>query len=125
CAGCALYAAVALVMLQDILLRVWPQQRLLLACATFLLVGWRTGKLNLHEQRKDPRPWLFDPPKDIHAMATQMRSLQPTLPRGARLLFLEDSFPTSEWTPYFVMKLAWHDDTMTVDRVKMLAPKTP
>jgi hypothetical protein len=124
-AGWVLYAAVVLVMLQDLLLRYWPQWRVPVACIVFALVGWRTGKLSLHEQRKDPRPWLFDPPKNIAAMTTQMRALQPTLPRAARLLFLEDSFSTDEWTPYFVMKLAWHDETMTIDRVKMLAPKIP
>ena len=55
-------------------------------------------------------------------MVTQMRALQPALPRGARVLFVEDPFPATEWTPYFVMKLVWHDDSLVVDRMKMMKP---
>jgi hypothetical protein len=124
-AGWALYAAVVLVRLQDLLLRKWPAQRLALACFVFFLVGWRLGKLNLHEQRTDPRHWLFDSPAMVHRMASQMQTLQPRLPRGARLLFLEDAFSTEEWTPWFLMKLSRHDDSLVIDRIKMMNGKTP
>ena len=119
-AGWVLYAALVLVAAQDLVLRRWPQVRTALACFVFFLVGWRMGKLNLHEQRTDPRTWLYDPPAKVRAMADQMRALQPVFPPGARLLFVEDAFTSEEWTPYFIMKLAWHDDTMLVDRIKMM-----
>jgi hypothetical protein len=124
-AGWVLYAAVLLVAAQDFLLRKWPQYRTALACIVFVLVGWRFGKVNLHAQRVDPRNWLYDPAATVHAMATQMRALQPSLPRGARMLFIEDAFTNQEWTPYFIMKLAWHDDSLVVDRTKMMDGKTP
>ncbi|MDQ1468984.1 MAG: hypothetical protein QOJ99_464 [Bryobacterales bacterium] len=124
-AGWVLYAAVVLVAAQDLLLRKWPRYRTALACAVFILVGWRFGKLNLHDQRVDPRHWLYDPPFQVQSMTAQMRALQPVLPRGARMLFLEDAFTNKEWTPYFIMKLAWHDDTLVVDRTKMMDGKVP
>jgi hypothetical protein len=56
-------------------------------------------------------------------MADQMRSLAPRLPKGARLLFLQDPFGTDEWTPYFIVKLLYRDDTLVPDRMKMLDKK--
>lgn len=123
--GWVIYAAVVLVACQDFLLRWWPQYRVPLACAAFVLTGWRCGKLNLHDQRTDPRHWLYDPPMKVQSMTRQMRALQGDFPRGARMLFLEDAFSSDEWTPYFIMKLAYHDDSMTVDRIKMMDRKTP
>ncbi|MES1262455.1 MAG: hypothetical protein ABUS49_12030, partial [Acidobacteriota bacterium] len=119
-AGWVLYAAVALVALQDLVVKGRPRLRLPLACVVFVLAGWRFGKVNLHDQRVDPRRWLYDPAELVRGMVTQMRGLQPVLPRGARMLFVEDSFTNEEWTPYFVMKLAWHDDSLVVDRIKMM-----
>jgi hypothetical protein len=121
--GWVLYAAVTLSALQDLVLRGHSQYRTALACLVFLFVGWRSGKISLHEQRTDPRHWLYDPPAMIRSMTAQMKALQPTFPPRARMLFVEDSFPTSEWTPFFIMKLAWQDDTLTVDRVKMMEQK--
>ncbi len=118
--GWVLYAAAALVRLQDIALRRHPQYRLGLACLVFGLTGWRMGKASLHEKRTDPLHWLYDPPAQIQQMATEMRALQPGFPRGAKMLFVDDPFGADEWTPYFVMKLAWHDREMVVDRVKMM-----
>jgi len=121
--GWVLYGAVVLVAAQDALLRRWPGYRVELACVVFALVAWRDGKINLHEQRNDPRRWLYEPPALVKSMVVQMRGLEPVLPRGARLLFVEDAFTTEEWTPYFIMKLAWHDDTLVIDRNKMM--RTP
>lgn len=124
-AGWVLYAGVALQILQDFAVRKWPRYRTELALVAFLVVAWRFGKLNLHEQRTDPRHWLYDPPAKVHEMASQMRNLAPFFPPAARLLFLEDGFTNEEWTPYFIMKLAWQDDTMTIDRIKMMDRKKP
>ena len=122
-AGWVLYGATILVGLQDRLTRNQPRYRLRLACLVFILVGWRFGKISLHDQRTDPRRWLYDPADQVRAMTTQMRDLQPVLPKGARLLFLDDSYPAGEWTPWFLMKLAWHDDTLVIDRLKMMDQK--
>jgi hypothetical protein len=117
--GWTLYAALALVAAQDIIAR----YRLALACAVFLIVGWRFGKLNLHDQRADPRTWLYESPAQVRQMAREISALEPDLPTGARCLFLDDAFSTDEWTPYFIMKLLYEDDTLVPDRVKMMAIK--
>jgi NADH:ubiquinone oxidoreductase subunit K len=121
--GAVLYAAVVLVAAQDFIARKHPQYRTALACAAFVLIAWRWGKLNLHDQRIDPRPWLYESAAEVHSMAGQMRGLVPQLPKGARVLFLQDGFSTGEWTPYFIVKLLYRDDTLTPDRIKMMDKK--
>ena len=124
-AGWTLYAALVLVALQDAITRSHRQYRTALASLVFLIVGWRWAKVNLHDQRVDPKHWLYDPAMKVHEMADRMRALHPSLPKGAKTLFLEDPFETDEWTPYFIMKLLYHDGSMTVDRIKMLDSTPP
>lgn len=121
--GVVLYAATILVAVQDFITRGAPQYRTALACAVFVLVGWRWGKLNLHDQRSDPRHWLYDSQAQVHALADRMRVLEPSLPKGTRILFLDDAFGTDEWTPYFVIKLLYRDDSLVPDRIKMMDRK--
>lgn len=120
--GWTLYAALTLVALQDLI----PiQRKTALACLVFALVGWRFGKLNLHDQRADARTWLYQSPAQVKQMVDDVKALEPHLPKGARCLFLKDAFGTDEWTPWFIMKLLYRDDTLTADRVKMMDNKTP
>jgi len=58
-------------------------------------------------------------------MALEIPALEPTLPKGARCLFLKDPFSSEEWTPYFIMKLFYRDDTLVPDRIKMMDNKQP
>jgi hypothetical protein len=121
--GWALYAATVLVAIQDMLTRRAPQYRTALACIVFVLTGWRLGKINLHDQRLDPRHWLYDGPVLVHEMADQMRALHRDLPANASMLFLEDSFNTDEWTPVFIVQLLYRAPGLTIDRIKMMTPK--
>jgi hypothetical protein len=121
--GAVLYVATVLVAAQDLAIRKYPQYQTALACLVFVVVGWRWGKVNLHDQRADSRPWLYTSANNVHAMVDQMRVLEPRLPAGARLLFLEDAFGTDEWTPYFIVKLLYHDDSLVPDRIKMMDQK--
>jgi hypothetical protein len=123
--GWALYAATVLVAVQDMLTRTTPQYRTALACIVFMLTGWRLGKMNLHDQRIDPRHWLYDGPVLVYEMADQMRALHRTFPANASMLFLEDSFDTDEWTPVFIVQLLYRDPGLTVDRIKMMTAKPP
>jgi len=122
-AGWVLYAAVAMVAVQDAITSRTPHFRTALACCVFVLVGWRLGKLSLHDLRNDRKPWLYVKQDLVRGMASQMRVLHPAFPRGARVLFVEDAFGTDEWTPYFVVKLLYDDDTLVVDRIKMMDRK--
>lgn len=117
--GWALYGAVVLVSLQDLATRTRPEYRTALACAVFALVGWRYGKFNLHDQRADPRPWLYDGPKAVRAMASQMLRMHRDFPPHAQILLEDDGFTTEEWTPMFILRLLYNDRDLVVDRGKM------
>jgi hypothetical protein len=116
--GCVMYVAALLVALQHMVTRRIPQYRTVLAALVFILVGWRVGRVNLHDLRKGDRDWLYDPPRAVRSMASQLATKHPTLPRGSRILFLEDGFTTEEWTPLFILRLMYEDPAMVVDRLK-------
>jgi hypothetical protein len=81
------------------------------------------GKINLHDQRADPRTWLYDSPALIRTMTGQMLEKHPNLPRGTSILLTSDSFLTNEYTPLFVLRLLYRDPDLTLDRIsKMPAP---
>jgi len=117
--GWVLYAGALLVAFEDLITRRAPQYRTALACVVFVLVGWRFGKVNLHELRVEQRPWLYDQPAAVRAMADQLRAMHPALPPHTRVLLLEDGFTTGEWTPMFIIRLIYKDPNMIVDRVKL------
>jgi hypothetical protein len=100
-----------------------PRLRMAFACVVFALLGWWWGKRNLHDQRIDGRPWLYQSSNRVRALVDRMRALEPRLPRATHLLFLDDAFGTDEWTPYFVVKLLYRDDMLLVDRIKMMDQK--
>ena len=88
-------------------------------------MGWRWGKINLHNLRYEPRPWLYEQPAAVRAMADQMRAMHPAFPPRTRVMFLEDGFTTGEWTPMFILRLLYQDREMTVDRVKQKTEHPP
>jgi hypothetical protein len=116
--GWVLYAGVVLIWLEDLVTRSHPQYRTALACAIFVLVGWRVGKVHLHSVRTEPREWLYFSPAMIRGMAEQLPAMHPGFPPGTRILFQEDGFTTGEWTPLFVMRLRYDDRALIVDRIK-------
>jgi len=122
-AGWVLYAGCLLATICEWVGRREPRLRTATACMAFVLLGWWWGKRNLHDQRIDSRPWLYQSANQVRALMDQIRALEPRLPRGAHVLFLEDGFGTDEWTPYFAVKLLYRDDTLLVDRIKMMDQK--
>jgi hypothetical protein len=118
--GWVLFAGIALAKLTTF---APPRWQLAVTAALFILIGWRFGKLNLHDQRLGAREWLYDPPRMVRAFADQIHAMHPTLPPNARLLFLEDAFATDEWTPLFILRLQYKNATLVADRVKMMNPK--
>lgn len=114
--GWVLYAAALLVSMQDLIVRGHPQYRTALACVVFVLAGWRMGKINLHDQRADPRHWLNDTPAMARNLSQQMLERHRHLPQGARILLTGDPFVNLAGTPYFLVSLLYRDPTLTVDR---------
>ena len=124
--GLAIYAATFIEMLQDRILVFRPAWRQQLACVVFVLLGWRYGKAMLHDQRIDKvKNWLNESPGQVRTLAASLRSLQPKMKSGARVLILEDPFPTTEWTPTFVAGLLYNDSTIWVDRPKKMPAAPP
>jgi hypothetical protein len=119
--GWVLYGAVVVVALEDLLVRRYPEYRTALACVVFAVVGWRAGKINLHDQRADARHWLYDTPALARNLSGQMLKRHATLPRGTRILLTEDPFSTGEYTPSFLLALLYRDPGLQVDRTTMMA----
>ncbi len=115
-AGWVLYAAV----LTDLVLKTTvrkPHPQTLAAAFVFVLLAWRFGKLNLHDQRLGNREWLYGDARDVELFASQ------NFPQDGPLLFLDDGFGTDEWTPLFILRLQSKIATLVVDRVKMMRPQ--
>ncbi len=115
-AGWVLYTAA----LADLALTTFtrnPRHQRLAAVAVFILLGWRFGKINLHDQRLGNREWLYGDARDVETFSKQ------NFPHSGSLLFLEDGFGTDEWTPLFILRLQSKNATLVVDRVKMMNPK--
>lgn len=121
--GWVLYGATVAVAIQDLLTRSAPQYRTALACAVFVVVGWRVGKINLSAQRHESRPWLYHSPAMVHELADRMVAIDPVLPDHAHLLFLDDGFDTDESTPLYIVDLLYGSRNITVDRVKTMQEK--
>jgi hypothetical protein len=117
-AGWVLYAGWTCSKLVDAATRRQPRWKPALAALTFVVLGWRMGKLNLHDQRADNREWLYGPPRMIRLLAEEIKT-----PDHARLLFEQDAFGTDEWTPVFIVRLIHRDANLVVDRVKMMNGK--
>lgn len=115
-AGWVLYAAVLADRFLSAAVRN-PHHQTLATAAVFILLGWRFGKLNLHDQRLGNRDWLYGDARDVERFAAQ------NFPHEGRLLFLDDGFGTDEWTPLFILRLQSKTATLVVDRAKMMRPK--
>jgi hypothetical protein len=116
--GWTLYAGYCCARLVEFAGRHQPQWKLATAGVLFVLLGWRMGKANLHDQRADSREWLYGPPRMIRTFADEVRA-----PDHARILLEDDAFGTDEWTPVFILRLLHRDATLVVDRVKMMGGK--
>jgi len=120
--GWYLYAAGALVLFRDWLMRSFPrwaeqlavqpaQLALFLAVAAILLpLHWREKPLGAM--------WVPDTHAQVRQLLERLQRRHDPLPRGARVLFLADPYPVDEWLMTFVFRLYYHDQTLQVDRVK-------
>lgn len=99
--GWCLYGAALLVSVQDWITKWSPRYRTAVASVFFLLAGWRMGKFNLHDQRADPRHWLYDPPDLVKTTAQQFAEMHPHFPERARILFVKEPFPDAYTTLFY------------------------
>ncbi|HVW07237.1 MAG TPA: hypothetical protein VHC90_01570, partial [Bryobacteraceae bacterium] len=118
--GWCLYGAMVLVAIQDAIVSRLQSYKIAVASLFFAVIVWRFGKINLHAQRVDPRHELFDEPALVRSTAAQFLSMDASFPPGSRLLLLHDPYPSDGWTPYFIIKLLYHEKRLRIDRPKMM-----
>jgi hypothetical protein len=56
----------------------------------------------------------------VRSVAEQLATRYPTMPRGARILFLSDPFDPDDWTLTFLLRLRYGDRDIRVDRAKLM-----
>ncbi len=56
----------------------------------------------------------------LQSMHDAMNHATPNLPSGSRILLADDTFGPVNWTFLFLVRLAWHDATLWVDRPSQL-----
>ena len=109
--GWSLYAATALVMLRESAAKRVPPAVLFLAVAVAL------APLHARESRKSMQVFTSaDLPTT--EMTNELQRVQPALPRGARLYFQSDPFPSRTFSLVFLVRLFYHDLTVEVARAK-------
>ena len=126
--GWYLFAAKSLVLLRDFLLRnaprvtsalrVRPREAALFAivAAVLLPLHWR--------QRPLGNAWAADAYGPLRSLNEQLTQQYPSLPHGARILFLSEPYPAEDWMLTFLFRLHYRDGEIQVDRAKRM-PAAP
>ncbi len=100
-------------------LTVWvqPKQLLLFSLAVFVLVRWNW------EERTNLEGGNVELQQVVRSMTLQLSELHPTLPKGARVLFLSDPFEGRDYDTLFLLRLYYKDRTLEVDSVRRMQRK--
>jgi hypothetical protein len=93
--------------------RVRPEQ-----AALFLLVAAFLIPAHLRE-RPVGKVWVPETYAAVRNVIAPLMARYPTMPRGAKVLFLEDPYPKEEWMLTFIFRLVYRDDQIRVDRAKV------
>ncbi len=60
---------------------------------------------------------------NIRGLRQQLIATYPAMPRGSRLLFVDDPFGPVNSDPVFIGRLLYRDETLVADRLKVMNPK--
>jgi hypothetical protein len=78
--------------------------------------------LPLHLRQKPiGRQWVAQAHNSVRCVAGRLEEIAGRLPRGARVLFLDDPYPKDEWMLTFIFRLHYRDDEIRVDRARTMA----
>lgn len=87
--------------------------------ATAALLGLFVSSFNVHgKHRPGERITVTAGLDELKTFVTQIRRELPSLPKGARILLVDDPFGADDWTPVSALRLAYADQTLTIDRSK-------
>ena len=110
--GIALYLAVAIVKLRDALVGSRLQFATFALCAAAVIA--------FH----DARPWQPYVNPFIHSTVSQLSEIQPRVPNGSKILFVDDPFDKDDpWVLLFICRLYYGLPQLQVDRAKLMATK--
>jgi len=116
--GFVLYAATLLILIRTTACTFIWSNSVLLSTVTFALAAICLG--NVHKAHTGP----IAVESVIQHTVEQIHEIFPLLAPNSSLLLVGDPFRTDEWTPVFAVRLSYHDDTIRVDRTKMM-PRLP
>jgi len=120
--GWYLYISTTLVLLRDVAMRNrtrtseltgvrWEQVALFVAVTVVLIpLHWK--------QRPIARSWVIEDYQKIRRISSQLRERYPRLPRGTKVLFLDDPYAPDDYILYSIFALNYRDSDIRVDRVK-------
>jgi len=75
----------------------------------------------IHQRkRNDLRFAIRIEQSEMHDLLDQMRRLFPAIPRGSRILFVDDPFRSEDWGLSFLLRLQYNDPGLSVARTKVL-----
>jgi len=110
--GMALYLAVAIVKLRDALVGPRLQFASFAVCAAVVIA--------FHAAR----PWQPYANPFIHSTVSQLSEIQPRVPNGSKVLFVDDPFDKDDpWVLMFICRLHYGLPELQVDRAKLMAAK--
>jgi hypothetical protein len=117
-----LFAASSLVLLRDWLERRFPRWAEWFAVqpgqlAVFMIVAALLIPLHWREKPLG-NTWVPETHTQVRELLGELQRQHAPMPRGAKVLFLNDPYPIDEWLMTFVFRLYYHDKTIQVDRVK-------
>jgi hypothetical protein len=108
--GIALYLAVAIVKLRDALVGARLQFATFALCAAAVIA--------FHAAR----PWQPYVNPFIHSTVSQLSEIQPRVPNGSKILFVNDPFDKDDpWVLLFICRLFYGLPELQVDREKLMA----
>ena len=115
--GWAMYGATILVRARDAVL---PRKPLLAQAVLFLAVMLWLGWV---QRSRHESTWLSNPNDKIQLSADQMGRLNPTLPKAAKVMFLNDPFEMDEaWQMKGLLQLCYNDHDLDVQTLKRMNP---
>ena len=110
--GMALYLAVAIVKLRDALVGSRLQFASFAVCAAVVIA--------FHAAR----PWQPYVNPFIHSTVSQLSEIQPRVPNGSKILFVDDPFDKDDpWVMLFICRLYYGSPQLQVDRAKLMVIK--
>ncbi len=86
-------------------------------CFVVLVVGLYAGQRDAAAHMGDS---LLPQQHGLRALADALTRANPNLQSGSRVLVADDQLPSVEWTQLFLIRLAWRDATLWVDRPSQL-----